>query len=128
MDWQRELINEFVKEKNENNDINSSYYDTLNGLLIFRINKLVEMEELLVITAKKYLPFLEKILNESDENEINNEKNGEINNRNTKITNLKLLARFKSVKKGKKVINSSNENEECSSLEVDEVRTYSTLQ
>ena len=84
------------------------------------------MEDLLVVTAKRYLPFLEKILNESDENEINNDKNGDINNRNNgnKISNLKLLARFKSGKKNKKAVNSNAENEECSSLEVDEVRTY----
>ena len=76
-DWQREILNSFVTEKiDENTTSNTTYNTTVRGSVLFRLNELVEMEEVLTSVTLRCPPFLEKILeNHNEQNNLNSNNN-----------------------------------------------------
>ena len=128
-DWQREILNSFVIEKIDdcNTTSNTTYNTTVRGSVLFRLNELVEMEEVLTSVTLRCLPFLEKILeNNNDKNNSNsnnnyNKKNKDDNkNKNNKnmpntvyeeIARLKGTVKTKTVKKGR-IKNAVNEGDD----------------
>ena len=128
-EWQREILNSFVTEKIDdmNTTSNTTYNTTVRGSVLFRLNELVEMEEVLTSVTLRCPPFLEKILgnnnkqnnsnindnynkNNKDENKIKNKKTTS-NSVHEEIARLKGTVKNKSVKKGK-VKNTGNDGDE----------------
>ena len=122
-DWQREILNSFVTEKiDENTTSNTTYNTTVRGSVLFRLNELVEMEEVLTSVTLRCPPFLKKILeNNNKQNNLNSNNNSNKDeNKNNKaisdtvyeeIARLKGIVKSKTVKKGKSK-NTGNEGDE----------------
>ena len=118
-------MNSFVTEKID--DCNTTYNTTVRGSVLFRLNELVDMEEVLTSVTLRCLPFLEKILennndkNNSNSNNYHNKKNKDDNkNRNNKnvpntvyeeIARLKGTVKSKTVRKGR-IKNTVNEGDD----------------
>ena len=137
-DWQREILNSFVTEKiNENTTSNNTYNTTVRGSVLFRLNELVEMEEVLTSVTLRCPPFLEKILeNNNKQNNLksnNNSNKDENKNKNNKklsntvyeeIARLKGTVKSKTVKKGKSKNTGNDGDEDKKGLQDEEVRKY----
>ena len=135
-DWQREILNSFVTEKiDENTTSNTTYNTTVRGSVLFRLNELVEMEEVLTSVTLRCPPFLEKILeNDNKQNNLNSYNNSnkdENKNKNNKkisnivyeeIARLKGTVKSKTVKKGKSKNTGNDGDEDKKGLHDEEVR------
>ena len=139
-DWQREILNSFVSEKID--DLKTTYNTTVRGSVVFRLNELVEMEEVLTSVTLRCPPFLEKLLennkkqNNLNLNYIDSTKNRDESKKVSKktisksvyeeIARLKGIVKSKTVKKGK-IKNAGNECDEESNkggLQEEEVKKY----
>lgn len=84
VNWQRELLNAFVNDKSTTSSTTSNC-QSLKGVYLFRLNQLVETEELLIFLTLRYLPFLEHLLTDFLNNNSVNQNNKKIeNNQNNK--------------------------------------------
>jgi hypothetical protein len=135
-DWQREILNSFVTEKiDENTNSNTTYNTTVRGSVLFRLNELVEMEEVLTSVTLRCPPFLEKILeNHNKQNNLNsnnssNKDENKMKNNKTisstvyeEIARLKGTVKSKTVKKGKSKNTGNEGDEDKKGLQDEEVR------
>ena len=100
VDWQRELLNAFVNDRSTTSitpssttSSTTSFCPSLQGVYIFRLNQLVEMEQLLYSLSLRYLPFLEHLLNDLINDNSENQNNRKIDTNNKKdVKILKLIS------------------------------------